>query len=714
MATAAPFVKLLRQLASAKDDYRTGALDITWVGGTASLFLVFGQPNHAVAEVGGRHLEGVEALAALVTQLPPQFELSPWRKEVVRTETLSCSLDELMEPFAQLAGAASPGDTLASGSVGSRAANGTSAPETDFGLADFPLLPLGPSLWSDAAARVVHLDVLIPNLPDALIVLTGPKLRAAAIVVRQQLIDAVWVDEEDRLVGEAAAMAVMGARVGSVSGYRLETPQLAEALTMLWRCRAVYREMPASWVNAANLLEDLEGRRRDSAIVVTGGVRGVALVAGGKLLGVYTETDRQPVASPQRLTELLRDPRARVTLRQSPEERQINHFPETAYHAFVDDAAKAPAPLAEVLAAITASSRSAASAPPATNPSDSLDATAEQELTPAEPEKAAAEEQGPDVEAGGLAAEAPELAAEAPELAAEAPELAAEAPELAAEAPELAAEAPELAAEAPEPPAEAPEPPAEAPKPPAAAPELAAVEPPFPGDEREAAAEEMELTAEEPEAEEMASSEPGSPIEWAAPPDLMTSPEQTAPAEERAAPRSEHRPTFYEPAPMTWPAPPVEPAPPVPVDLGGPSGDPAWPPIPLTNVNEEEGTPSAWGQAYSLLPAPDAPPSPPLQGPAQFPQFDFSPGLEALAQADSSADFEGMKADLIQIGALWLGTDGVAPVAEMLSRTRPSIQDVMATIEAIKHIALPGFETSVVQAMAREMHYHAAEYLSGL
>jgi hypothetical protein len=73
-----------------------------------------------------------------------------------------------------------------------------------------------------------------------------------------------------------------------------------------------------------------------------------------------------------------------------------------------------------------------------------------------------------------------------------------------------------------------------------------------------------------------------------------------------------------------------------------------------------------------------------------------------------------MKADLIQIGALWLGTYGVAPVADMLRRTRPSIQDVMATIEAIQHVALPGFETSVVQAMAREMHYHAAEYLSGL
>jgi len=37
MGTAAPFVKLLRQLASAKDDYRTGALDITWDGGRAMM-----------------------------------------------------------------------------------------------------------------------------------------------------------------------------------------------------------------------------------------------------------------------------------------------------------------------------------------------------------------------------------------------------------------------------------------------------------------------------------------------------------------------------------------------------------------------------------------------------------------------------------------------------------------------------------------------------
>ncbi len=711
MGTAAPFVKLLRQLASAKDDYRTGALDITWDGGRASLFLVFGQPNHAVLEVGGRRLEGAEALAALVTQLPPRFQLSPWRKEVVRTETLSCTLDELMEPFAQLAGAASPGDVSASGSGGSGATDGGSAPETDFGLADFPLLPLGPSLWADASASVVHLDVLIPSLPDALIVLTGPKLRAAAVVVRQQLIDAVWVDEEERMVGESAAMALMGARDGSVSGYRLETPKLAEALTMLWRCQAVYREMPASWVNASSLLEDLEGRRRDSAIVVTGGVRGVALVAGGKLLGVYSETDRQPAASPERLAELLRDPRARVTLRQSPEERQIDHFPETAYHAFVEDAAEAPVPLSEALAAITSSGWHPAPAEATAEPTARgapAAATQESELTAEEPDFAVAEAEYA-AEAPEFAAQEPDLAAEEPELAAEEPELAAEEPELAAEEPELAAEEPELAAEEPE----AAEAVARAAQP-APAPLVAPAKLVMPADlmasaQVRAPADPMaaQVTT---GAHPMAASEPASLMKRTGPTDLASGSERTAPAEERAAPPAEHPARSSEATARAWPTLPVEPVPTVPVDLGGASGAPAWPPIPLTGTPEEEGTLTAWGQTYSQAPTPAAAPA----GPAQFPTFGSSPALEALAAADASADFEGMKADLIQIGSLWLGTDGVAPVAEMLRRTRPSIQDVMATIEAIKHVALPGFEPSVVQAMAREMHYHAAEYLSGL
>ena len=223
MATAASFVKLLRQLAEAKDDYLTGALDISWDGGKATLFLVFGQPNHAVLETfGGERLEGPDALTALTRQLPPRFQLSAWRKEVVRAETLTCTLDELMAPFAQRAGAGVAG---AGDPGGHRHRRRAALGEPDFGLADFPLLPLGPSLWAEASAGVVHLDVLVPSLPDALVVLTGPRLRAAAVVVRQQLIDAVWVDEEERTMGEAAAMALMGARQGTVSGYRLEESQ---------------------------------------------------------------------------------------------------------------------------------------------------------------------------------------------------------------------------------------------------------------------------------------------------------------------------------------------------------------------------------------------------------------------------------------------------------------------------------------------------------
>jgi len=543
MATAVPFVKLLRQLAAAKDDYRTGALDISWEEGKATLFLVFGQPNHAVLEtVGGPRLEGTEALTALVRQLPTRFEISPWRKEVVRTETLACSLEELMEPFAQMAGAASPGPMPPAPHAG--AASGSSHGRPDFGLADFPLLPLGPSLWADASAAVVHLDLLLPSLPDALVVLTGPKLRAAAVVVHQRLFDAVWIEDEERTIGEAAAMALMGAREGSVSGYRLETPQLAEALTMLWRCPTVYREMPATWVNLESMLADLTSRRRDSAIVVTGGVHGVALIAAGALVGVYTENERRSLASPERLVEMLRTPGARLTLRQSPEAKLDDHLPEAAYHAFVEDHADASLPPRETLASISTGSLTGDPSP-----------------APAGP------------------------------------------------------------------------PPATAPPPPPA----------------------------------------------------TADPISTAAAGE-ATPE------------------------PVPAEPDISSGGAVWPSPAEGNAPPPSGALPAWGQTFDPIPPAGAATANarPL------------PGLAALTAAPepastaAAADFEGMKADLIQIGSLWLGSDGAGPVIEMIQRTKPYIDDVMATIEAIKHLELPGHEPSVVQAMTREMHYHAAEYLSGL
>ena len=614
MATAAPFVKLLRQLATAKDDYRTGALDITWDGGKATLFLVFGQPNHAVFDnAGGQHLEGTEALAALVYQLPPRFQLSPWRKEVVRTDTLRCTLEDVMEPFAQMAGAASPGPVAPTRPNDVAVVMEAAAKRPDFGLADFPLLPLGPSLWADASASVVHLDLMLPSLPDALVVLTGPKLRAAGVVVRHQLIDAVWVEEADRTIGETAAMALMGARQGSVSGYRLENPRLGEALTMLWRCPAVYREMPASWVNTDSLLMDLEGRNGDAAILISGGVHGVALVAGGALVGVYTETERQPVASLERLAALLRAPGARVTLRQNPEERPVDQMPETAYHAFVEAAGETPAPLLrEPFAARPTLAESAVEPVAPSAPSAEPEAEPAAWATPPAPEPAA----------WGLP------------------------------------------------------------------PEAASAAPAWP----------------------IASAETDVP---AAPAGPAAPPYSTAPGDsdlpDGAADGAAAAPIPFLAIVPAEPAQPAEPAAPPDEPAGVPEAT-VWSPSPLADFDEVGPPLAPWSGVYHAAPAAVEGPA----GPPQFADFAASQGMDDLAAPTAGPDFDTVKADLIQIGALWLGTDGVGPIAEMLQRARPTIADVMAAINSIKNVALPGFEPSVVQAMAREMYYHAAEYLSGL
>jgi hypothetical protein len=626
MATAAPFVKLLRQLATAKDDYRTGALDITWDGGKATLFLVFGQPNHAVFDnAGGQHLEGTEALAALVYQLPPRFQLSPWRKEVVRTDTLRCTLEDVMEPFAQMAGAASPGPVAPTRPDTTPLVMEAAVKRPDFGLADFPLLPLGPSLWADASAGVVHLDLLLPSLPDALVVLTGPKLRAAGVVVRHQLIDAVWVEEADRTIGETAAMALMGARQGSVSGYRLENPRLGEALTMLWRCPAVYREMPASWVNSDSLLMDLEGRNGDAAILISGGVHGVALVAGGALVGVYTETERQPVASLERLAALLRAPGARVTLRQNPEEMPVDQMPETAYHAFVEAAAEPPTPLREPFAARPAPVRTGI------EPSSTIPA----------------------------AGSAPAPAAPPPPLG-------------------------EAEAE-----------PAAWTGPPEPEPEIWTAPPPG------------TFTAPAWSGTPVGTDGPAAaPADPTAPPQIAASggPDLRAGTTTSSAP-------FLAVVPGE-PPPPDEPEGPA-APTGEPAGGPeagVWSPSPLDDLDEVAAPLAPWSGVYQAPPAAGEGAS----GPAQFAEFAASQGMDDLAAPTPGPDFDTVKADLIQIGALWLGTDGVGPVAEMLQRARPTIADVMAAIDSIKNVVLPGFEPSVVQAMAREMYYHAAEYLSGL
>ena len=104
MATAAPHVKLLRQLASAKDDYLSGAFDISWDGAKATFYLVFGRPSHAVFETDESQIEGEAAIDALLAALPRVFSVSDWRRAMSPHETLSITIDELAGPFVRLAG----------------------------------------------------------------------------------------------------------------------------------------------------------------------------------------------------------------------------------------------------------------------------------------------------------------------------------------------------------------------------------------------------------------------------------------------------------------------------------------------------------------------------------------------------------------------------------------------------------------------------------
>ena len=76
-------------------------------------------------------------------------------------------------------------------------------------------------------------------------------------------------------------------------------------------------------------------------------------------------------------------------------------------------------------------------------------------------------------------------------------------------------------------------------------------------------------------------------------------------------------------------------------------------------------------------------------------------------------DYQAIRTDLIQIAALWLGSDDVGPVADLINQTKPSVDDFVSVIDQIKSMTIDGHDQSVVRAMAREMHYHAAEYLCG-
>jgi hypothetical protein len=312
MATAAPHVKLLRQLASAKDDYLSGAFDISWDGAKATLYLVFGRPSHAVFETDQAQIEGEAAIDALLAALPRTFVVSDWRRAMSPQETLSITIDELAGPFVRLAGSYADDPVVEEDPEWWSSAD--DSPDLAFGLADFPLLPGGRPLWAETSPENVHLAEQLAELPPSILILTGAKLRAAAVVSGGDLIDAVWIDDADVARGETAGMALLGATKGSLAGYALDDPRVAEALTMLWRLPVAVSGVELSWLDPASMLAAFRSDGLDRVLVIDAPVRGIALFSRGGLVAVYSETQRSAVASPERLRSLLSQARGRLTV----------------------------------------------------------------------------------------------------------------------------------------------------------------------------------------------------------------------------------------------------------------------------------------------------------------------------------------------------------------------------------------------------------------
>ena len=76
-------------------------------------------------------------------------------------------------------------------------------------------------------------------------------------------------------------------------------------------------------------------------------------------------------------------------------------------------------------------------------------------------------------------------------------------------------------------------------------------------------------------------------------------------------------------------------------------------------------------------------------------------------------DFDEVRDELIQIGVVWLGEENARQVTALLTSTRSTIDDFVATIDTIRGLQVEGQDPASIQAMAREMHQQAAERLCG-
>ncbi|MHB8718763.1 MAG: DUF4388 domain-containing protein [Candidatus Dormibacteria bacterium] len=321
MATAVT-QRLVSELVASRDGQRSGAVDVEWPGTSASIYFVFGQPSHAtVASDEADSLEGAAALEHLLRNLPEEATIRPWRRVMVPEDTLRISADELLERLnGQPATAPPPAPAL----------------PPAIAVDDFPLLPLGVSLWSDAAANVVHLDMLAPKLPDSLVVLTADGVRAATVIARGTIVDSVYVDSGSCLFGDEASAALMRTTTGTISGYGLDDERLLASIPLLWRSWRTLSGLPAAWLDVDGMVGDIREVGLSGALLVSQPGNGAVLFHEGQLVGSYTEEQRTPSSSMARLRALFRAPGATVCLLTgSPPPAVDRALSEEAFHQFI-------------------------------------------------------------------------------------------------------------------------------------------------------------------------------------------------------------------------------------------------------------------------------------------------------------------------------------------------------------------------------------------
>jgi hypothetical protein len=677
---------MLREISAAGDRERTGAFDVEWDGAHASFFFLFGHPSHVVFEsADGRRLVGDDALTTLVAELPTEFHVAPWRRAMVTEDSLRLTAEDLMALFdadarvAANGGSATPHDADAPGAMSferpgeSGAADGLTpppppappegAPRPTVGLQDFPLLPLGAVLFSDAMANVASLEAVVPRLRECLLVLVGPDHRGAALVADGGIADAVWVTGSSGLLGDDAAVALVTSTEGHLTAHRIEDERLVAVLPVLWRGQRVPVSLPAGWLHPNDLVAEVRSSGRTCALLVDAAENGVALFYEGALVAVYSTEHRWPAASMSALRDLLHQPEARVTI--------VGDVgaPRTAEERAPASATEDAAPRLTLEAAL-ASADAASAATQGVDVEDSAsDSTAEA---------------SPPVEDGlGAVDEDPTWSFEADLPDAE--------PAAVADAEPGGAE-PEAEAEAP----------VEAEAETDAVPDADAVT-------------ESEV---EPVAVAVAVADPKAEVDAVADGDAVTDGDAYAYAYAYAD-------AVADSDAVTEPE--VEPA------------------TELETVAAAVDEASANGEAPFELSA-DQTTAVTTETPDDVDDIDAAaadltfeeavlniaapeldeadePTFVELADAQAEKEFvparldidvDALRAELTEIALVWLGADDAAPVAAAIAVARPGVDDFVAMIAAIGLMEIPGHESAVVRAMAREMHYRATEVLCGV